>query len=447
MDPSHPTINLSDAAQHGNIPALYSAIKTDPEVLDNIDKIPFIETPLHTAALRGQTEFAMEIMMLKPSFARKLDQDGFTPMHLALKFRKNLLVRRLLDVDKDLVRVRGRGGVSPLHYVTEIGELDLLVEFLKACPKSIEDVTNRRETALHIALKNDRFDAFELLVGWLRRDWFMDADRMEKKLLNWSDENGDTPLHLAVSTNDDQVVRCFVNCTSVDKDRKNSEDQTALEILEQMHEGGKREIIKNMIHRAKIFQSLFQLLTLIFPSPPLSEVADLRTFLISHFSIFENYYIFMFRQIMELGNDTRTMLLVVVTLVVTVTYQAALSPPGGVWQDNFNAETGTGASESVVSQPSHHAGRVIMSTSKSCLFFTLNTLTFFMCNMTIIFLLIPVGFTRILVIVPIWALTSCYCASTYTIFPTVSSFNYLLLLLQLIPCTLLFSRMKIGKPG
>ncbi|XP_040987740.1 ankyrin repeat-containing protein BDA1-like [Juglans microcarpa x Juglans regia] len=427
MDPSHSTI-LSDAAQHGNIPALYLAIKTNPEVLDKIDKIPFSETPLHTTASVGQTEFAMEIMMLKPSFARKLNQDGFTPMHLALQFKQTKLVLRLLDVDKDLVRVQGRGGVSPFHYAAEIGEEDLLVEFLNACPKSIEDVTNRKETALHIALKKKKFDAFRLLVGWLRRSWFIHSAWMEKNLLNWPDDDGNTPLHLAVSTNDAEVVRCFMNCISVDMNIKNSANQTALEILEQMHGANNyRETIKDMIHRPKIFLSLFQYL---FPYPSLPGVAQLRTFLSSRFSISENYYIFMFRQNMEVSNDTRNMLLVVATLVVTVTYQAALSPPGGVWQDDFNAEAGTGASELLVSPPSHHAGRVIMSTKNSYLFFTLNTLTFFMTNMTIIFLL-PLGkFTRFLVILPLCALTFCYCASTYIIFPTDSSrvINYLLLL-------------------
>ncbi|XP_035543594.1 ankyrin repeat-containing protein BDA1-like [Juglans regia] len=339
MDPSHSTI-LSDAAQHGNILALYLAIKTDPEVLDKIDKIPFAETPLHTAASVGQTEFAMEIMMLKPSFARKLNEDGFTPMHLALQFKQTKLVLRLLDVDKDLVRVQGRGGVSPFHYAAEIGEEDLLVEFLKACPKSIEDVTNRKETALHIALKNKQFDAFMLLVGWLRRSWFIHAAWMEKNLLNWPDDDGNTPLHLAVSTNDAEVVRRFVHCISVDKNKKNSAEKTALQILEdEMHETNYKETVMKMIHRSMKCQSLFQFL---FPSPSPLEVPQLKEFLRSRFSIHENYYIFMFRQNMDVSNDTRNMLLVVATLVVTVTYQAALSPPGGVWQDDFNAETGTG---------------------------------------------------------------------------------------------------------
>ncbi|KAB1215039.1 hypothetical protein CJ030_MR4G018829 [Morella rubra] len=82
---------------------LYSSIPTDPEVLDNIDKIPFVDTPLHAASSAGQIRFAMEIMMLKPSFARKLNQDGLTPMHLALQYDRIPLMVRLLDADKDRI--------------------------------------------------------------------------------------------------------------------------------------------------------------------------------------------------------------------------------------------------------------------------------------------------------------------------------------------------------
>ncbi|GLT72574.1 hypothetical protein SLA2020_444980 [Shorea laevis] len=66
--------NLRDASEQGNIDALYSLIAMDARVLDKIDEIPFVETPLHIAAAAGHIEFAMEMMMLKPSFARSLTQ-------------------------------------------------------------------------------------------------------------------------------------------------------------------------------------------------------------------------------------------------------------------------------------------------------------------------------------------------------------------------------------
>jgi ankyrin repeat protein len=197
--------SLRHAAQQGNVDALYASIQKDAKVLDSIDEIPFVDTPLHDAAYAGHTQFVMEIMRLKPSFARKLNQHGFSPIHLALQNDQTQVVLQLLDVDEDLVRVQGREGMTPLHYVAQTGNLNLLAEFLKACPKSIEDITIRRETVLHIALKHNMFDAFSLLLGWLRRTWFKNASLWEKKLLNWQDVEGNTVLHLAVLTNEPQA--------------------------------------------------------------------------------------------------------------------------------------------------------------------------------------------------------------------------------------------------
>ena len=68
-------------------------------------------------------------MKLKPSFARKLNQDGFSPMHLALQKLHELennpdllrnqsqSVDRLLNVDSNIVRVLRRERVTPFLYI------------------------------------------------------------------------------------------------------------------------------------------------------------------------------------------------------------------------------------------------------------------------------------------------------------------------------------------
>ncbi|XP_059441796.1 ankyrin repeat-containing protein BDA1-like [Corylus avellana] len=170
-------------------------------VLNKIDEISIVETPLHVAAAAGQTEFATKIMMLKPSFARKLNPNGLTSLLLAMHNKNTLLVRKLLHVHKDLVCAQGRGGVNPLHYAAQKGNLLLLAEFLRICHKSIEDVTSQNETALHVALKNDMFHAFQLLVGWLRRAWFKNARFWKAGVLNWPDLDSNTVLHIAASKN------------------------------------------------------------------------------------------------------------------------------------------------------------------------------------------------------------------------------------------------------
>ncbi|KAK7846392.1 ankyrin repeat-containing protein BDA1-like [Quercus suber] len=144
----------------------------------------------------------MEMLRLKPSFVRKLNPNGLSPIHVALLNRKTQVVRWLLKVDGDLVRVKGREGMTPLHDAAATKDhLDLLDDFLKVCPDSIEDVTIRNETALHVAVKCRKLEAFKRLVKWLQQNKSKNTMLWKRKILNWKNEGGNTVLHVAVSTN------------------------------------------------------------------------------------------------------------------------------------------------------------------------------------------------------------------------------------------------------
>ncbi|WRX11664.1 protein of unknown function DUF3447 - like 8 [Theobroma cacao] len=130
-------------------------------------------------------------MYLRPSFARKLNQGVFSPIHLALQQGHTSTVLRLLDVDKDLVRIKGKQGYTAFHYVVQNENLELLAQFLKDCPACIEDETIQKKTALHIAAEKHRFEALEILVRWLERT-HLHGEVSRKHLLNAKDTDGNT---------------------------------------------------------------------------------------------------------------------------------------------------------------------------------------------------------------------------------------------------------------
>ncbi|XWS49171.1 hypothetical protein CRYUN_Cryun13aG0140900 [Craigia yunnanensis] len=191
---------LIQASQTGNINKLYELIRNEAAVLKRIEETMFEDTPLHKAASAGQTCFAMEVMNLMPSFVRKLNKDGLSPMHLALSEGHSELVLLLLRADPELVRVKGRGGMTPLHHVSQNGNIRLLAIFLAACPRSIEDITVQSETVFHIAVKNKKLEALEVLVGWLKRVCHKDVSSWKTDIPSWRDKQGDTALDIAVST-------------------------------------------------------------------------------------------------------------------------------------------------------------------------------------------------------------------------------------------------------
>jgi len=197
---------LKAAAEAGDIDHLYTVIQDDPYILERIDSIPFVETPLHIAASMGHFEFAIEIMNLKPSFALKLNPQGFSPIHLAMQNNQELMVYGFVSINKDLVRVKGREGITPLHFASQIGNVRMLVNFLYWCPESIESLTVRRETALHIAVKNEQYEALQVLVSWLKKNTRRGAQKLENQILNQWDKAGNTILHISALCSDPQVI-------------------------------------------------------------------------------------------------------------------------------------------------------------------------------------------------------------------------------------------------
>ena len=188
---------LNQVAQRGNINDFYNLIKNDVKLLEHIDELPFVDTPLHIWTSAGHIPFSIEMMKLKPSFINKPNLDGPNPIHLALLNGHTEMVCQLLRHNADLVRVKGRECMTPLHYAATTNDhLALLEIFLSVCPDSITDVTTQNETALHIALKYNKLEAFKFLVGWLLRKWPSRSEILELK-----DVEGKTILHIAVSNN------------------------------------------------------------------------------------------------------------------------------------------------------------------------------------------------------------------------------------------------------
>ncbi|CAL5359721.1 unnamed protein product [Camellia sinensis] len=231
---------LNTAAEEGDLNGLYECIREDPHILDKIDNIPFVDTPLHKAAAAGSTDFASEMMNLKPSFGMKLNPDGLSPLHLALRNRHFETVRQLISFDKELIRVKGRQSYTALHYVALRNEFDWLAEFLCACPAAIEDRTIRGETALHIAVRRSNSEAFEVLLGWMRRT-------QRRKILNWTDNEGNTVLHIAVFTLQPQIVKSILDQNYINRNAQNFEGLTARDFAIELGESEARREILDML--------------------------------------------------------------------------------------------------------------------------------------------------------------------------------------------------------
>ncbi|CAL5438689.1 unnamed protein product [Camellia sinensis] len=336
-----------------------------------------------------------------------------------------------------------------MHYVAEKGDIDLLAEFLLACPESIMDRTIRAETALHIAVKNSKLEACDVLLGWLRRS-------LNLQLLNSEDEKGNTVLHIAVSNSEIELVRFLREESYMNMNKKNLEGLTALGIAEKLKCERPSEAttkIEAILRRAGAFQRS--------SSPTHYSRAG---FLKSRERRIEKITRFLY--FFSMATETRNAMLVVAVLVATCTYQAILSPPGGVrglggGDNNNQLTTNTNGTlinvtiSSTTSRPTNvslfnvtiftpsattttynPANQVIYhhyaAFNKDLTygefftqFYILNTVCFFFSIVTIVTVL-PLTRYNILLYVAISFLISSYACSFSVISPSHSSANYFL---------------------
>ncbi|CAH8353215.1 unnamed protein product [Eruca vesicaria subsp. sativa] len=322
---------LTSAAQIGSIDDLYALIHEDPYILETIDVVPFINTPLHVASTFGNLAFAMEMMNLKPSFARKLNTYGSSPLHLAIEEDQRRLTLGLLKLDPDLVRLRGKEGTTPLHMLVRRGELDLMTEFLLACPRCVKDVNVDGETSLHIAVKHDRYEELEVLVGWVQRLRQINAESLEMQVFNRRDHNGNTALHIASYQNKIKAIKILLSSRAVNGNIYNRNGLTALDILQNQRHNHRNREIEETIRKSggNNANSLPE-------STKLSEI--LRT----PIRFKEHLFTKAARYRNQISDGSRSALLVIVALIITTTYQTALQPPGGVYQSNADERSSSG---------------------------------------------------------------------------------------------------------
>ena len=79
----------------------------------------------------------------------------------------------------------------------------MIRELILASADSVVDVAARGDTVLHLAVKNNQFEAFKVLVEHLKK--FNKED-----VLNRKDDQGNTFLHLAVSKKQYEVYPVYL---------------------------------------------------------------------------------------------------------------------------------------------------------------------------------------------------------------------------------------------
>ncbi|KAE9445022.1 hypothetical protein C3L33_23080, partial [Rhododendron williamsianum] len=155
---------------------------------------------------------------------RQLDNHGKAAIHHAVEARCLVLLDRILEADASMALFPDAEGYTPLLRAASRGYWDFCKWILRRCPESIEASNHQGQNALHLG-KVDFFtiefngqwirEKWELLVGeWIPEMW---------ELLNVGDDEGNTPLHLAVQKNDYEKATFLTSSASIDLGAVNKE--------------------------------------------------------------------------------------------------------------------------------------------------------------------------------------------------------------------------------
>ncbi|XVE70860.1 hypothetical protein DITRI_Ditri10aG0104600 [Diplodiscus trichospermus] len=363
--------NLYEAAEEGSVAILLELIQHDRLILDRALVNYTSETPLHVAAMLGHTDFVKEIIHRKPEFTRGSDSEVSSALHLASAKGYVEIVKALLSVDPDMCLAYDREQRNPLHIAAMKGKVDVLKELVHARPQAAKATVAWGETILHLCVKYGQIESLKLLIEVVD----------DHEIVNAKDDYGMTILHLAVAYKQIETVKYLLVNTGVEVNALNSNGFTALDVLAQTRRGLKDFDIAESLRDAGALKAA----DISFAEPRIGGLTAKATPLIAQIPTMapsrDCHKVQKINKKEDWLTRKRDALMVVASLIATMAFQASLTPPGGLWQDDSQGENGT--------EP-HQAGTSIIADkdqSNYTLYLSFNT-TSFVASLSIILLLI-----------------------------------------------------------
>ncbi|KAB2634947.1 ankyrin repeat-containing protein [Pyrus ussuriensis x Pyrus communis] len=341
----HNEDDVYEASRTGSVEYLNRLIEKDADILRRISlQSGKTGNPLHVSALHGHAEFTKALCTTNPKLAERVDADRRTPLHLASAEGHKETVEALLCVYADACLRYDENGRIPLHYAAMRGEVEVLQKLIDKNPESIYvKVENKsKETVLHLCIKHNQLECLKMLV---------ERDDSNGEFLNSRAgcDGGVTILHLALMLR--QIKYSIRYLLSVDAIRAeaigvNGMPLTMLDILEYSsvaREDFSRSLeIQQILMDAGLIKrennendnpnsAVAAAAVVVSPNPRRVKKKKKGSKPPGWF----------WRKLMKWlryphiwVHETRGFLMVVATVISTMTFQAVLNPPGGVWEIN-----------------------------------------------------------------------------------------------------------------
>ncbi|XP_048322218.2 uncharacterized protein LOC125419777 [Ziziphus jujuba] len=340
-DDDETMIRLYEASMEGSTNILDSLFQKDRSILNKISLTRYTETPLHISTLLGHLNFTKKLLSLKPQgpkLGAELDLLKRAPLHLASAEDHTDIVRALLQENEDMCLRRDRDGKIPLHYAAMRGRVEVIKLLIDSQPESVFEKLNEGETVLHLCVQYDQLEALQVLVESVGYE--------NNEFLNSHDENfGNTILHSAVMLKQIETIKYLVSIPEVKKGASslNKSGFTAFGTIEQLPKDFKSIKILNILQDELGLQTQIHDHNNLVPASLSSSInikgkkskesSAATTISTSWWSKWHRY---IRKYDVDWIKDRSRALMIMATVIATMTFQTAVNPPGGVWQQDTN---------------------------------------------------------------------------------------------------------------
>uniref|UniRef100_I1QE53 Uncharacterized protein n=1 Tax=Oryza glaberrima TaxID=4538 RepID=I1QE53_ORYGL len=221
---------LHEAVRHGHVEVVDLLMTTDPwlaSVTTNggVSPLYMAFRSLNSVNFNCKPEIAQEILNWPegPSLLTRADSSGRTPLHFAVIYGRLDTVKLFLGGDAAsprLTSISDSDGSYPVHAAAMFGRTKIIDELVKKCPNYYELVDDKGRNLLHIAVESEQEMVVRHICG----------NDMFAMLLNATDYDGNTPLHLAVKQGYPRIFGLLLGTRGVDMCIMNKDGHTARDI-------------------------------------------------------------------------------------------------------------------------------------------------------------------------------------------------------------------------